>query len=117
MPSPPVAFVPCHRRPDRSFSWRGRQFPVCARCTGIAAGYVSVIVFAAFGVPAHAVALGLLLNLPAALDGGTQALGWRRSNNALRLVTGILCGAGQVMVVAALGLWSGRAALRLVAGG
>lgn len=116
MGTTPLAFVPCHRRPDRSFRWRGRPFPLCARCTGVAVGYASFVVFAAAGVPAHAVALGVLLNLPAALDGGSQALGWRRSNNALRLVTGILCGTGQVLVIAAFGLWSGRTALRLLGG-
>lgn len=111
-----LSFVPCHRRPERSFSWRGRPFPVCARCTGIGVGYASLVGFAVFGVPTHAVVPGLLLLLPAALDGGSQALGWRRSNNALRLVTGILCGVGQVMVVAAFGLWSGQATLRLLGG-
>ena len=30
----------CHQRPDRSFSFRGRQFPLCARCTGVMASYL-----------------------------------------------------------------------------
>lgn len=114
MASAPLTFVACHRRPDRSFSWRGRPFPVCARCTGIAAGYASVLVFAVVGVPENGVALGVLLNLPAALDGASQALEWRRSNNALRLVTGMLCGVGQVLVVAGFATWSAQVVLRLI---
>jgi uncharacterized membrane protein len=30
-----VSAVVCHRRPERSFHVHGRQFPVCARCTGL----------------------------------------------------------------------------------
>lgn len=29
----PIIFG-CHRRPERSFFYKGRQFPICARCTG-----------------------------------------------------------------------------------
>ncbi len=38
----------CHQRPERSFSWHGQPWPVCARCAGVYVG-------AAFGVVlAHA---------------------------------------------------------------
>ena len=30
----------CHQLPERSFSFRGKQFPVCARCTGVFIGEV-----------------------------------------------------------------------------
>jgi hypothetical protein len=40
----------CHQRPERSFSFWGTQFPVCARCAGIYAG-------AALGVIAELVRL------------------------------------------------------------
>lgn len=30
--------VVCHQRPERSFQWGARAWPVCARCTGIYAG-------------------------------------------------------------------------------
>lgn len=33
----------CHQRPDRSFFFRGRQFPLCARCTGVLLGYFLAI--------------------------------------------------------------------------
>ena len=29
----------CHQRADRSFYWKGRKFPLCARCTGVLVGY------------------------------------------------------------------------------
>ena len=37
-------FCGCHCRPDRSFFFRGRQFPVCARCTGMLLGFCVPIV-------------------------------------------------------------------------
>ena len=30
----------CHQRADRSFYWKGRKFPLCARCTGVLVGYI-----------------------------------------------------------------------------
>lgn len=30
----------CHQRADRSFCWKGYQFPVCARCAGVIIGYI-----------------------------------------------------------------------------
>ena len=92
----------CHRLPHRSFRFRGRQFPVCARCTGILLGYLVYPAFV-FGVWPATLAGGLLLNLPAMLDGTTQMLGWRESTNALRLVTGVMSGAGQAMAASAIG--------------
>ena len=36
----------CHQMPERSFFINGMQFPLCARCTGILAGYlVGVLLF------------------------------------------------------------------------
>ena len=31
-------FFGCHCRSDRSFFWKGKQLPICARCTGELAG-------------------------------------------------------------------------------
>lgn len=33
-----IGHVLCHQRPERSFSWAGQAWPVCARCTGIYLG-------------------------------------------------------------------------------
>lgn len=30
----------CHQLPERSFFYNGKQFPVCARCTGAIVGQI-----------------------------------------------------------------------------
>jgi len=86
-------FVACHRMPERSFFYKGKQFPVCARCTGIYIGYVSIIVFAIFRIYLP-VFCSLALLLPSVIDGLTQAYCRRESNNILRFITGIMFGVG-----------------------
>lgn len=90
----------CHCRPERSFHFRGRQFPVCARCTGLLAGLV-------VGIPAGllyrppAWALALML-LPMLLDGAAQRLTRYESGNRRRLLTGVLFGYAAVGLLIAL---------------
>ena len=85
-------FFGCHCRPDRSFYYRGRQFPICARCTGELVG-ILVLFFTWFWVhPGAACSLGLLLPLTA--DGVIQLRTSYESNNLRRLWTGILFGYG-----------------------
>lgn len=87
----------CHQRADRSFFVNGYQMPLCARCTGVGLGQVAALIWCVVSAvrkrPAKG-AWGLLLMLPAAVDGATQALGWRSSNNRLRFATGLLAGFG-----------------------
>lgn len=84
-------FFGCHARPDRSFYFRGRQFPICARCTGELVGMLLGIVIAiCFGCPDFWVAC--LMMLPLVVDGFTQRLAAYESNNIRRLWTGILFG-------------------------
>ncbi len=84
-------FFGCHARPDRSFYFRGRQFPICARCTGELVGMLLGIVIAiCFGCPDFWVVC--LLMLPLVVDGFTQRLTAYESNNIRRLWTGILFG-------------------------
>ena len=111
-----VQFVACHRMPSRSFFFRRRQFPVCARCTGILLGYLS---FPAFFIGAISPSLwiGIALNVPALVDGASQAAGWRESNNALRLVTGVLSGVGQTSLLASAGTAFARVLVALFNGG
>lgn len=80
----------CHQRPERSFFYRGKQFPVCARCTGVFIGEllgISFFKFAEVSIPVAICFCALML-----LDWGIQFLFSRESNNIRRLITGLLCG-------------------------
>lgn len=95
-------FVVCHRLPHRSFHFKGRQFPVCSRCTGIYLAYLSLPVFT-FSWWSPGIAVSLLLALPALIDGLTQAYFNRESNNTLRLITGLLAGMSFMSISAIIG--------------
>ncbi|USK52724.1 DUF2085 domain-containing protein [Cytobacillus solani] len=43
--------------------------------------------------------LGLFLNIPMIIDGLTQKLKFRMSNNGLRFLTGVICGLGQSILI------------------
>jgi uncharacterized membrane protein len=109
---PALVFVACHRLPERSFFVRGRQMPVCARCTGTLLGYLSYPLFL-FDAAYLPLWVGLLLNVPALADGATQAVGLRMSTNILRLTTGLLSGVGQAGIAA----WIGTAIAHLLLAG
>lgn len=73
----------CHQRPDRSFSLRDRQVPLCARCLGILIGLIL------FPLYTHDLRIAGTLIAAMVIDGGTQALNFRTSNNWLRFATGL----------------------------
>jgi uncharacterized membrane protein len=81
----------CHQIPERSFYYKQKQFPVCARCTGIILGYCTIPLFY-FGIIKISILFIILLNIPFLIDSVTQYMGYRESNNKLRLITGILTG-------------------------
>ena len=88
-------YLICHRLPERSFFFRGHQFPVCARCTGFYIGFVLLILFECIGfVPAFSfnLVIACILATPLMFDGTTQLLGLRESNNTLRFMTGMMFG-------------------------
>lgn len=92
-------FFGCHCRSDRSFFFRGKQFPLCARCTGELIGILlAPAVFWIFGLPDSKICLWLLL--PLVLDGGIQRLTRYESGNIRRLLTGILFGYALVGLLA-----------------
>lgn len=86
-------FKICHQKPERSFFYKGNQFPVCARCTGIYAGYIFIPIFLFFPIN---LLTSIVLLIPAILDGTTQAYCNRESNNILRVITGFMFGAGLI---------------------
>lgn len=97
-----VQLVTCHKLPERSFFFRGKQFPVCARCTGIYLGYLSFPFFT-FDLVHLSLLFSLMLIIPTFIDGMLQAYLGRESNNTLRLITGIMSGIGQMSLVAIIG--------------
>jgi uncharacterized membrane protein len=94
----------CHRIPQRTFKIKGRYFPVCARCTGFYIGAFSYFILAYFvyvEYTVYLVILAILMIIPAFLDGFTQLMGSRMSNNNLRLLTGLVGGVGLAILVKA----------------
>lgn len=103
-----VGFGLCHQLPERSFFAAGFQLPVCARDTGIYAGFViSLIVMAVLDrgrrpselsrrwvLVVGAVFLSLMV-----ADGVSSYAGWRTTTNDLRLITGLLAGYSLPLVV------------------
>lgn len=93
-------FVFCHRRPDRTLKLKGRYFPVCARCTGIYLGALCTLLSSYFIKDSiltdykYLFFISLILMIPTTVDGITQLLKWRESNNFIRVTTGLFCGIG-----------------------
>lgn len=82
----------CHQLPERSFFCRGKQFPVCARCTGVMVGQLAALVTGCFiSVPFRFSAALLALM---GIDWGIQEIGIRLSTNRRRFITGIAGGFG-----------------------
>jgi len=97
----------CHRKPERSFFWKGKQFPVCARCTGIHIGYLTFPLFM-FQVFTLNIWCTVALILPTCIDGWTQAFFNRESNNFLRVTTGLIAGVGMMSLVTITGQFIGN---------
>ena len=90
----------CHRLPERSFHFKNRQFPVCARCTGFYTGLVIFLIYNSLFPISYTLdllILSILLLIPTSIDGFTQYLGLRESNNNLRFVTGLIGGIGLII--------------------
>lgn len=88
----------CHQMPERSLYWKGHQFPVCARCTGVAIGQTFAVIFAFLvEIP---ILLSILLLSVMGIDWGFQEFKIKESNNYRRLFTGILGGFGLFSIYA-----------------
>ncbi len=92
-----IAFM-CHQKPERSFHFRGKQFPLCARCTGIFVGYFFGIV-TAYTTHCEKYLYFLLLILPMIIDGSIQNILKIESNNCRRFITGFLGGIGIIYLL------------------
>jgi len=82
----------CHQLPERSFFYKGRQFPVCARCTGVTVGHFAAVITGLFcRIPTAAALLSLIVM---GTDWSIQAVHIKESTNRRRFITGILGGFG-----------------------
>ena len=87
----------CHQMPERSFFFKGYQFPVCARCTGVLIGEIIAIIAIICGIRLKKLPIiGSICVMGA--DWGLQYLEICRSTNPRRLITGISCGIGLTYV-------------------
>lgn len=88
----------CHQIAERSFFIRGYQFPLCARCTGIAVGYFISFLLIMFKLNLP-IWICLLFIFPMIVDGGLQFLFEIMSNNARRFITGLFFGVGTIQIM------------------
>jgi len=80
----------CHQIADRSFFIRGRQLPVCARCTGVLLGsLLAYAFFVLWSPPLLICVFGLAVMFT---DWLIQRLNIKESTNIRRLITGLLGG-------------------------
>ena len=101
-----IRWISCHRDPTRSFFWNSKQFPVCARCTGIHLGYLSLFLFLFQLIYINWI-ISILLILPTLIDGLTQAYFNRESTNSIRVISGVLAGVGVMSLLHILGFQIG----------
>ncbi len=87
----PIIFG-CHCRADRSFYFKDKKFPICARCTGELIGIILSIFLYRFY--SFSILVNIIVMIPMMIDGFFQLLTKYESNNFKRLVTGILFGYG-----------------------
>ena len=93
----------CHQLPQRSLFIGGRQFPLCARCTGLAIGYV--LAFALLSLLRPSLILCAAFCEIMFLDWLIQYLEIRPSTNIRRLLTGTLCGYGLMSAYIRVAIW------------
>lgn len=85
-------YLGCHQIPERSFAYKGYQFPVCARCTGVIASFpLSVYCFVKKNL-STVICLNMCFIM--LVDWLLQFLNIKQSNNNRRLITGFIGGLG-----------------------
>jgi uncharacterized membrane protein len=88
----------CHKLPERSFFIKGKQLPICARCTGILVGYFLGVLWLITGISSN-IFIELTLFLPLLIDGLGQYQRKWVSNNPRRFITGILAGIATILLL------------------
>ena len=103
----------CHQKPERSFFYKKKQFPICSRCTGIHLGYFSLPLFI-FGFIKLPVLVTAIFIIPTYLDGALQAYYNIESNNFRRFFTGLFSGIGTMSFISITGIYLGTQILKLI---
>lgn len=83
----------CHQMEERSFIYKGRQMPICARCTGVVIGSVIAIILILFKIQLNLTTIFIFLSIMG-IDWALQYINVLKSTNIRRLITGILGGLG-----------------------
>lgn len=91
-------YLGCHQRPDRSFFYKNKQFPVCARCTGVIIGQTIAIFAYLLNIRLHIIWCIILCGIMFG-DWLIQKLNILESTNPRRLITGLLGGYGYMTIV------------------
>ena len=87
----------CHQMEERSFHFKGYQFPVCARCTGVFLGEIIAIVLLLLGIKIN-IFMSIALLLIMGFDWFIQYIKLLQSTNIRRLITGTLAGLGLTFI-------------------
>lgn len=95
-----IGSVICHQLPERTLVIGGMYLPFCARDTGIYTGFFIAFLFIALTKrldadkppPMSIVAVFFMLMFPMLADGVSSYMGFRSTNNTIRLITGGLFG-------------------------
>lgn len=85
--------IGCHQMPERSLFYKGYQFPVCARCTGVIIGEIIAILMLIFRIELNII-VSVFLLLIMGFDWFIQFINILKSNNTRRLITGFCGGIG-----------------------
>ena len=94
----------CHQLPERSYFIFGHKLAVCARCTGLYAGFAFTLLLYPLLRPIQTVdwppPVWLVLSaVPMAIDFGLTFLGIWENTHTSRLLTGLLLGSVSVFYV------------------
>jgi uncharacterized membrane protein len=94
----------CHQLPERSFFLEGHPFAVCARCTGIYAGFAGAAVVYPLARSLRRIETPprkwlFLAAAPLAIDFAIEFSGISHNTHSSRLVTGALLGAVAVFYI------------------